>query len=104
MDKLRLYYQGASGAIILLDRDNSHSFLAAKKHFQYFKKVTVNPNVPIIFLDVLESSKEILVEKPEKLEEEPNVLYYEINEGNLQAFENIVELIIKHQVMILKLL
>jgi GTPase SAR1 family protein len=103
-DKLRLYYQGASGAIILLEKENSDSFIAAKKHFQYFKKVTLNPNVPIIFMDVLEKSKEILIEEPEKLEEEPNILYYEINEGNFQVFDNIVELIIKHQIMIQKLL
>ncbi len=104
LDKLRLYYQGSSGAIILLERDNSDSFLAAKKYFQYIKKVTLNPNVPVIFIDVLEKSKEIIIEDPEKLEDEPNILYYETNEDNFQVFDNVVESIIKHQIMIQKLL
>ena len=104
LDKLRLYYQGASGAIILLERDNPSSFDTAKKYFQYIKKVTLNPNVPIIFIDVLDRSKKILIEKPEKLKEEPNILYYEINEGNFQVFDNIIDLIVKHQIMIQELL
>jgi hypothetical protein len=104
LDKLQLYYQGASGAIILLERDNPSSFDAAKKYFQYIKKVTLNLNVPIIFIDVLESSKEILIEEPEKLEEEQNILYYEANEGTSQVFDNVVDLIIKHQIMIQELM
>ena len=104
LDKLRLYYQGASGAIILLDRNNPSSFNAAKKYFKYIKKVTLNPNVPIIFIDVLESSKEILIEEPEKLEDEPNILYYETNEGKSQVFDHVIDLIIKHQIMIQELM
>ncbi|MFX1517225.1 MAG: hypothetical protein ACFFC6_13055 [Promethearchaeota archaeon] len=103
LDKLRLYYQGASGAIILLKRDNPISFDTAKKYFHYIKKVTLNPNVPIIFVDVLERTKEIIIEEPEKLEEEPNILYYEIHEDNFQVFDSIIELIIKHQMMIQEL-
>ncbi|MFW9905606.1 MAG: hypothetical protein ACFFFH_14785 [Candidatus Thorarchaeota archaeon] len=103
LDKLRLYYQGASGAIILLNRENSSSFDAAKKYFQYIKKVTLSPNVPIIFIDVVESSQEILIEEPEKLEEEPNIMYYEANEGKSQVFNNVIDLIIKHQIIIQEL-
>ncbi|MFX0125891.1 MAG: hypothetical protein ACFFAE_19880 [Candidatus Hodarchaeota archaeon] len=104
LDKLRLYYQGASGAIILLERNNINSFDTAKKYFQYIKKVTLNTNVPIIFIDILERSKEILIEEPEKLKEEPNILYYAINEDNFHVFDSIIELIIEHQILIQKLL
>ncbi|MFX1283783.1 MAG: hypothetical protein ACFFB5_09010 [Promethearchaeota archaeon] len=96
LDKLRLYYQGASGAIILFNSTNSDSFEAAKRHFQYFRKITLNPLVPIIFIDILEKYKEIIIEEPERLEEESNILYYEINEDNFPAFNNILESIIRN--------
>lgn len=93
-DKLRLYYHGASGAIILFERNNQDSFEAAKRNFQFFKKVNQNSHVPVIFVDIVDKSKVIIIDDPEKLEDEPNILYYEINENNNQAFSNIIEFII----------
>ncbi|MFX0015303.1 MAG: hypothetical protein ACFFB2_09385 [Promethearchaeota archaeon] len=92
MEKLRVYYQGASGAIILFERNNSDSFESAKRHFHYFQNIILNPRAPIIFIDVLEINP--LIDDPERLTGSPNVLYYEINENNFQAFNDIIESII----------
>ncbi len=92
MEKLRLYYSGASGAIILFEKDDPESFEAAKHYYQDFRKLIIDPLVPVIFIDVLES--EVFIEEPETLENEPNVLYYEINGENLQAFSKIIDSII----------
>lgn len=98
LDKLRLYYQGSAGAIILFKNDDFDSFEAAKRFFQYFRKVTYNPALPVIFVDI-EKSIEIIIDEPEQLEDNPNILYYQILEDDVQIFYSIIESIIeKHLV------
>jgi hypothetical protein len=92
--KLRPYYLGASGAFIIFSRSNPDSYEAAKCFYQYFRKITVDPRIPVAFIDIRDESATILIENGVKLDNGSNEVYYEIKTGDFQGFRKVFEIII----------
>jgi len=90
--KLRPYYKDTSGAIIFFTKENSESFEKARHFFKSFGKIINVPDVPVVFMDVIERSKQVFLEDPEETES-GLTLYYELNEDDTQAFIKILRVI-----------
>ncbi|MFX0181460.1 MAG: hypothetical protein ACFE95_00150 [Candidatus Hodarchaeota archaeon] len=93
-NKLRPYYLGASGAFIIFSRSNPDSYEAAKCFYQYFRKITTDPRIPVAFIDIREESATILIENGIKLDNESSEAYYEMKAGDFQGFRRVFETLI----------
>ena len=94
--KLRSYYRGVSGAIILFTRNNKLSFEKAKMFYQFLKKVIEDLIVPTVFIDVLDKAEKIDIEEPEELDDiKEKVVYFEIIKDDSEAFSRILEYLSK---------
>lgn len=87
-NRLIPYFYGASGAIIFLTQ-NPRSFETAKYFYQYFRNITGDSSIPVVFIDVLHENQRILIEEEERLEENSVEYYYEINSDDHIAFNRI---------------
>ncbi|MFX0172645.1 MAG: hypothetical protein ACFE9L_12060 [Candidatus Hodarchaeota archaeon] len=90
--KLRSSYKNTSGAIIFFTKENPISFEKARQFYHSFCKIVDDPAVPVTFMDVIDSSKEILFVDPEEAED-GQTLYYELNTDDIQAFFKILKII-----------
>ncbi|MFX0211175.1 MAG: hypothetical protein ACFFDT_34665 [Candidatus Hodarchaeota archaeon] len=90
--KLRPYYKDTSGAIIFFTKENTESFEKARQFYGFFGKIINVPDVPVVFLDVIDSSKQVFLDDPEETEN-GLTLYYELNEDDIQAFIKILRVI-----------
>ncbi|MFX0050260.1 MAG: hypothetical protein ACFFAJ_01175 [Candidatus Hodarchaeota archaeon] len=93
-NKLRPYYLGASGAFIIFSRSNSDSYEAAKCFYQYFRKITGDPCIPVAFVDIRDEFTPILIDDGVTLNNGSNEVYYEINAGDFLGFRRIFEIIL----------
>jgi len=94
-NKLVPYYYGASGAIIFLTQ-NPRSFETAKFFYKYFRNITGDPKIPVVFIDVLDEYKRILIEEEEKLDVNSDESYYEMKSDDNNAFDRIFSQFVKN--------
>lgn len=93
-DKLHTRFYQTSGAIILFSRDNQDSFVAAKVFFQNYWKNLDGSSKPIVIVEILDLSAEVILNDCEKLEEIPNVVYYCLRLDDIRNFQKILEVLV----------
>ncbi len=94
-NRLVPYFYGTSGAIIFLTQ-NPRSFETAKYFYQYFRNMTSDSSIPVVFIDILDVKKGILIEEEEKLEENSIESYYEMTINDHNGFERIFSQFVKN--------
>ncbi|UCE14788.1 MAG: hypothetical protein JSV04_06300 [Candidatus Heimdallarchaeota archaeon] len=94
-DKLHTRFYQTSGAVILFSQDNQDSFVAAKVFYQNYWKYGDGSSKPIVFIEISNLTDEISINKREKLEEIPNVVYHSLQLNDIRSFQEILGFLVR---------
>ncbi|MFX0014036.1 MAG: hypothetical protein ACFFB2_13885 [Promethearchaeota archaeon] len=87
-DKLhKRFYQTSSAVILFSDYDSE---VAAKVFYQNYRR-TVGLTNPVVFVELIDDSRRIIINEPETLDNLPNEAYYSIKTNDVHSFKGILE-------------